>query len=95
MFYGDQPATAADARAVLELDEALRHARPERGSRRASRLGGAVRSTPRPADVATRPTARWPSGWLRRNRAITLIGPLILLAVLVLSVLTARCDAPR
>ncbi len=32
VFYGDQPATAADARAVLGLDEALRLARPARGS---------------------------------------------------------------
>ena len=32
VFYGDQPATTADARAVLDLDDALRLARPERGS---------------------------------------------------------------
>jgi hypothetical protein len=30
VFYGDQPATAGDARAVLELDDALRAARPAR-----------------------------------------------------------------
>ena len=28
VFYGDQPATAADARSVLDLDDALRTARP-------------------------------------------------------------------
>jgi hypothetical protein len=32
VFYGDVPATAQDARAVLELDEALRVARPVRAS---------------------------------------------------------------
>jgi hypothetical protein len=30
VFYGDQPAAAADARSVLDLDEALRGARPSR-----------------------------------------------------------------
>jgi Domain of unknown function (DUF4129) len=32
VFYGHLPATAADARSVLELDEALRVARPSRVS---------------------------------------------------------------
>ncbi len=32
VFYGDQPAGAADARSVLDLDDALRVARPASGS---------------------------------------------------------------
>ena len=32
VFYGDQPASPADARSVLHLDEALRGARPARGT---------------------------------------------------------------
>jgi hypothetical protein len=39
VFYGDQPATAADARAVLDLDDALRLAHPARGSSQGAFVG--------------------------------------------------------
>ncbi len=81
VFYGDLPATGDDARSVLELDDALRLARPARVT-----PGEPVEH---PVSIATAPaagrhpatSARGRREWLRRNRGITLIAVVIVLVV--------------
>ena len=87
VFYGDQPASADDARSVLDLDDALRTARP---ARRDTTAPTAHRRGAPMSPQTTSPETAPRRSWLRRNRGLTILVVTLLVVVALLSLLTAR-----